>query len=133
LEAAVGLDVDPVAPPDDPAVRRLLPDAYDEPAGAAEFRRLTDADLRRDKSDLLTRLAADLDGADGTLELTTEQADGWARALNDIRLVVGVRLDVADDEGRWRRDVGPDDPRLPLVAAYDWLSMLQEMLLDALL
>ena len=38
-------------------------------------------------------------------------------AINDIRLVLGVRLGVDDDEGTWRMTLGRDDQRLPLVAA----------------
>ena len=41
---------EPLAPPTDPAVRRLLPDASrDDPEVAAEFRRLTEDDLRAGK------------------------------------------------------------------------------------
>src|SRR5437763_1216808 len=50
LAALVGMGSDgPVAAPEDPALRRLLPDAYDDPDGAAEFRRLTDTALRAEK------------------------------------------------------------------------------------
>ena len=134
LAAMVGMGSDPPAgPPEDPAVRRLLPDAYDDPAGAAEFRRLTDDELRRGKTTSLSRLADDVEGSDGLVELDDAGADTWVQALNDVRLVLGVRLEVDDDDGMWRRTLTPEDPRLPLVAAYDWLSGMQEMLLDALL
>jgi hypothetical protein len=133
LAAMVGMSDDAVEAPDDPAVHRVLPDAYDDPEGAAEFRRLTDADLRRGKSDRLTRLVEDLSGDASTIELPVDDADGWLSAINDIRLVLGVRLDVSDDFGDWRSSLAPDDARLPLVAAYDWLSMVQEMLVEAVL
>jgi hypothetical protein len=132
LVALTGIAPSAPDPPDDPAVRRLLPDAYDDPSASAEFRRLTDSDLRRGKTDRLSALVDDLDGGD-ELELTVEQADSWAQALNDIRLALGVRVGVTDDEGDWRDELGPDDPRLPLVAAYDWLSGVQELILSALL
>ena len=134
LAAMVGMGADSAAPeaPADPALLRLLPDAYDDPAGAAEFRRLTDDELRRGKAAALVRLAEDVEGSHGAVELDDDGADIWAQALNDVRLVLGVRLQVDDDEGTWRRTLSPDDPRLPLVTAYDWLSMLQELLLDAL-
>jgi hypothetical protein len=131
LESLVGLRDDEPARPDDPALGRLLPDAYDDPEGAAEFRRLMDDDLRRGKTAALEQMTSDL-AADGSTDLTPEQADAWARAINDIRLVLGVRIGV-DDDGHWRRGLSPDDERLPLLAAYDWLSALQELLLDALL
>ena len=134
LAAMVGMGSESAAePPEDPALRRLLPDAYDDPEVAAEFRRLTDDELRRGKASSLTRLAEDVEGSDGSLDLDEAAADVWVQALNDVRLVLGVRLRVDDDEGTWRRTLSPDDPRLPLVAAYDWLSGMQEMLLDALI
>ena len=123
----------PPSQPQDPALLRLLPDAYDDPAGAAEFRRLTDDELRRGKATALSRLAADVENARDTVELDDDGVDGWAQAINDIRLVLGVRLGVDDDEGTWRTTLGRDDQRLPLVAAYDWLAGMQERLLDALL
>ena len=134
LAAMVGMGSETSsAPPEDPALRRLLPDAYDDPAGAAEFRRLTDDELRRGKTSSLTRLADDVEGAvDGQLEIDDETADVWVQALNDVRLVLGVRLKVDDDHGTWRRGLMPDDPRKPLVAAYDWLTGVQEMLLGAM-
>jgi hypothetical protein len=133
LAAMVGMGSETSStPPEDPALRRLLPDAYDDPAGAAEFRRLTDDELRRGKTSALTRLADDVEGADEAIELDDEGADQWAQALNDIRLVLGVRLKVDDDAGSWRRTLTADDPRKPLAAAFDWLTGVQEMLLRAL-
>ena len=133
LAAMVGMGSDTSsAPPEDPALRRLLPDAYDDPEGAAEFRRLTDDELRRGKATSLLRLADDLDGSDGLLELDHEAADIWVQALNDVRLVLGVRLQIDDDEGTWRQTMSPDDPRAPLASTYDWLSLMQDALLDAL-
>jgi hypothetical protein len=134
LAAMVGMGSQtPTAPPEEPALRRLLPDAYDDPEGAAEFRRLTDDELRRGKASSLTRLADDLEGAaEGMLEIGDEAADVWVQAINDVRLVLGVRLQVDDDDGSWRRHLTPNDPRQPLVAAYDWLAGVQELLLSAM-
>jgi hypothetical protein len=39
---------------------------------------------------------------------------------------------VDDDAGTWRRTLMPDDPRKPLVSAFDWLTGMQEMLLGAM-
>jgi len=132
LEAMVDMSTEAVAAPDDPAVKRLLPDAYSDAEGAAEFRRLTDAELRRGKTDALTRLIDDLSTESAQIELPDDVADRWLSAINDIRLVLGVRLEVTDDFGRWRDTLAVDDARQPLVAAYDWLSMVQEMLVEAI-
>jgi hypothetical protein len=134
LAALVGMTSEPSAPgpPDDPALLRLLPNAYDDPAGAAEFRRLTDDELRRGKATALSRLADDVDRARDTVELDDEAADSWVQAINDVRLVLGVRLGIDEDGGGWRPRIPAGDPRAPLASAYSWLTGLQELLLDAM-
>ena len=135
LAAMVGMTDDAAPPPttpDDPALLRLLPDAYDDPEGAAEFRRLTSDDLRRGKAVALARLADDIDAGRDVVELDAGGADTWVQALNDVRLVLGVRLDIDEDGSAWRRKLPPDDPRVPLAAAYSWLTGVQELLLEAL-
>ena len=139
LAAMVGMTADPDASgsagpraPDDPALLRLLPDAYDDPAGAAEFRRLTDDELRRGKATALTRLADDVEHTRETIELDDDTADVWAQAINDVRLVLGVRLGIEEDGSAWRRGIPAGDPRAPLASAYSWLTGLQELLLDAI-
>src|SRR4051812_6713769 len=68
LAAMVGMGSDsPVATPDDPALRRLLPDAYGDPDGAAEFRRLTDTGLRAEKVANLRRIADGATAAGGVV------------------------------------------------------------------
>jgi hypothetical protein len=54
---AMRLRLDPLPTPDDPAVHRLLPDASrDDAEVAAEFRRLTEDDLRQQKIERLAEL-----------------------------------------------------------------------------
>jgi len=131
LEQLVGITEEPVEPPADPAVRRLLPDAYaDDPAAAGEFRRLMDGDLRAAKVSALQRVVTDLDTG-RTLTLTADEVEVWLQALNDVRLVLGVRLDVKeDDDERWAR-LRPEDPEAALLFAYDQLTWLQQSLVEA--
>jgi hypothetical protein len=141
LEAALGLPAEPIAAPDDPAVARLLPAAYADDREAAEFRRLTDGELRAAKRAALGAVTAALGGGPGgepggggkvRVSLDEEQADVWLRAVNDVRLVLGVRLDVTEDLAERYADLTPDDPRVPLLLAYEWLGALQQLVLDAL-
>jgi hypothetical protein len=134
LEALVGMSGTPQAMPDDPALRRLLPDAYGDPAEAAEFRRLTDSELRQGKSDALRQLVADVSGATPgkSLNLVPDAVEIWLQAINDVRLVLGTRLDVREDMTEVLAGVGPDDPRVPLLLAYDWLGGVQQSLVEAL-
>ena len=134
LEALVGLPPGDVAMSDDPALARLFPSAYaDDEAAASEFRRFTESDLRAGKraaaSDALVALQPLLD-AGGKLVLDRDQADEWLSWLNDIRLVLGTRLEVTEDT--YEEDIEPADPRWQVMQVYGWLGWLQESLLSCL-
>jgi hypothetical protein len=123
----------PTKPPDDPALARLFPDAYEEPGDAAEFRRYTENDLRaRKREDALAMIRA-LDGGGPVLELGPDQARQWLGGLNDLRLTIGTRLEVTEDESDELYHLPDSDERKPLVMAYLWLGGLQESLVEALL
>lgn len=133
LAALVGLSDGPVEPPEDPALARLLPDAYgDDPAAATEFRRYTEGDLRAGKranAGAVLASLAPLTGQGGRLLLDREQADAWLGCLNDLRLVLGIRLEVTEETDL---HVPPDDPRAQALQVYGWLGWLQESLLSCL-
>jgi hypothetical protein len=124
--------------PDDPAVERLFPDVYPEdPAEAAEFRRFTEADLKAAKLDSAKTVLSDLLENGGEIRLAEEQADVWLRALNDVRLALGIRLDVRDDtdllaelDEAVMRD--PTSSRVRQLTMYQYLGVLQESLLEAI-
>jgi hypothetical protein len=123
----------PSKPPDDPALARLFPNAYEETGDAAEFRRFTENDLRaRKREDALAMIRA-LDSGGPALKLTADDARHWLGALNDLRLTIGTRLEVSEDESSELYHLPDDDPRKPLVMAYLWLGGLQETLVEALM
>jgi hypothetical protein len=137
IEAMVGLPSGDVRMPEDPALARLLPDAYgDDPAAASDFRRYTEADLRAGKRASAATVLAGLQplvAAGGKLTLDRDDADAWLWWLNDIRLVLGTRLDVTEDTFDFdERDLDPDDPRAQITAIYGWLGWLQESLISCL-
>lgn len=132
LAKLVGLSVDPVDKPDDPALRRLLPDAYADADGAAEFRRLTDGELRAEKVANLRRILDGATAAGGLVRIETGEVDAWLAGLNDIRLVIGERLEMTEEREHLLH-LDNDDPRLPLLAAYDWLAGIQDWILELLL
>lgn len=137
----------PSEPPSDPALRRLFPDAYGDDSdelrqAAADFRRYTENDLRaRKREDALAMvrsldsLAADAAGESGAvLKLGPDQTRAWLGTLNDLRLTIGTRLEVTDDDESEQLYRLPDsDPRKPMVMAYLWLGALQESLVETLL
>jgi hypothetical protein len=81
--------------------------------------------------ELLERRLAALDRVEATLSataVTEEELLGWMSAINDIRLVLGTRLDVAEDMAA----VDVDDPEAPAYAVYDYLTWLLSQIIDAL-
>jgi hypothetical protein len=131
LVALVGLPPGRVEAPSDPALARLFPDAYgDDPAGAADFRRYTESDLRAGKRAAASRVLAQVQpllAAGGKLVLDRDDVDVWLTSLNDVRLVLGTRLGMTDDG--YEDDLDPEDPRWEVTQVYGWLAWLQESLL----
>jgi hypothetical protein len=119
--------------PDDPVLARLLPDAYrDDPKASAEFRKYTEGGLRSEKAAAARTVLATLPPQGGRIRLSGKEAQAWLRALNDIRLALGTRLEVTDDFDEHVAGLAADDPRSALVAIYQWLGILQESLVQAL-
>ncbi|MFJ9035533.1 DUF2017 domain-containing protein [Streptomyces sp. NPDC102406] len=142
----------PSEPPTDAVLRRLLPDAYGGPGGpsgadedelraySSEFRRFTENDLRAGKREDALAVVRSLDalspggGGGAVLKLSQDESVQWMRALNDLRLAIGTRLDITDEEDTDLLYRLPDeDPRKPMVMAYLWLGGLQETLVETLM
>jgi hypothetical protein len=130
--ALLGLS-DSTAAPEDPVLARLLPDAYrDDPEAAGDFRRYTEQDLRSGKVAAARTVLATLPESGGRVLLSADDAQVWLRALNDVRLALGVRLSVTEDFEQRMASLDPDDPRAAYFWVYDWLTYLQETLVRAL-
>ena len=130
-------DSDPVAPPEDPVIARLFPDAYpDDDESAADFRRFTQERLVDGKhasaQAVLATLPDDVGDDDVEIALDRPAALQWLGTLNDIRLALGTRLGIEqDDDAVW--DALPaDDPRGTVHQIYQWLGWMQETLVAAL-
>ncbi|MER7753024.1 DUF2017 domain-containing protein [Kitasatospora sp. NPDC097643] len=136
----------PTEAPADPALARLFPDAYGDPAEAGpadeetraasgEFRRYTELDLRaRKREDALhvVRALDALGGDGGVVKVDASGSGRWLGALNDLRLTLGVRLEVTEEDEQGLYELPDSDERKPLVMAYLWLGALQESLLEAI-
>lgn len=137
-----------VDPPSDPAVARLLPDAHrEDPEASAEFRRYTEAGLRRRKRDGLEVARRSLGRGGGTLLLDEAEAQAWVVALTDVRLVLASRMGLRTDDDHDRvarladaelhaaeHPSGSDVGGLAyLLTVYDFLTWLQESLVEALM
>lgn len=134
----------PVDEPEDPVLARLFPSAYrDDEEAAGEFRRFTETELRTGKAasagaviDALEEagLPAEVESSRLVIdvELSSEEAMTWLKALTDMRLALASRLGVTDDdEDRWE-SLPQDDPRVQVHDIYDWLGFVQETLVRAL-
>jgi Domain of unknown function (DUF2017) len=131
--AALLANTGPDTPPDDPVLARLLPDAYrDDTESAGEFRRFTEQDLRSGKAAAARTVLDTLPEQGGKVELSEQDAQIWLRALNDVRLALGVRLEITEDAAKLSQDLDPADPRSAYLWVYDWLTYLQETLVRAL-
>jgi hypothetical protein len=110
----------------DPNLRRLFPTAYAEDAERdREYHALVRDDLADRRLAAIDTLLATLDER----RLTEEQLTAWMGAVNDLRLVLGTRLDVSEET-----ELGddPDDPDSALLALYTYLGFLLEQIVDAL-
>ncbi|UNO41813.1 DUF2017 domain-containing protein [Streptomyces sp. MST-110588] len=135
----------------------VVPDD-DTHAASAEFRRYTENDLRARKREDALAVVRALDALlpDGrtptasetathspsaptgpggaVLRLKPDESRQWLGALNDLRLAIGTRLEVTDEDDGGELLRLPDaDPRKPMVMAYLWLGALQESLVETLL
>jgi hypothetical protein len=136
LERLTGLGAgteQPAEPPRDPALARLLPDGYrDDPEAAAELRRLTNPEIRDAKRRSADRLLQTLPADGGRVRLDEEDVMEWTSALNDLRLVLGTRLEVSEEmEPFGGHD--PNDPAAAPFAIYHWLTGLQDDLIRTLM
>ena len=133
LAAMVGITVHD-APPEDEVLLRLLPNAYADDQAASEFRRYTESTLREKKRAHAMAIRSNIINAgDNAVDLDHEGAMAWLGGLNDIRLALGVRLKIEDNNQEHLELLKPDDPLRAVYAVYTWLGWLQESLIQSLM
>jgi len=135
--------------PDDPVLARLLPDAYQDAADSAEFRRYTEHSAREKKRahahairDILIENLGEhsLDLTQPGLNkreelhfiLPEEKAQMWLMGINDMRLALGTRLNVAADAQEKFAALNDENPDKGIYNLFAWLGWLQEILLDVI-
>ncbi len=110
-----------------PDLRRLFPTAYpDDPEKAAEYDGMVRDDLMAERLAAIEVMERTIDSD----KLSEEELLAWLSAINDLRLVLGTRLDVPEDLSEL--DVRPGDPRAESLALYAYLSILEEDAVAAL-
>lgn len=125
-------------PPDNPVAKRLLPDGYlDDPIAATEFRRYTDDSLRASKladaEVMKAGLEAAADDPNGQIEIELVEADHWVRAMNDLRLALGVELGITNESQGQPDPSQLDEQMSGRAMLYDFLTWWQDGLVIALM
>jgi hypothetical protein len=112
---------------DDPALSRLFPPAYpDDPVRNDEYEELVRTELTASRLTSIDIMEATIDAE----RLDDEQMGAWLGAINDLRLVLGTKLDVTED--LYEEAMPDDDPRLPAFALFTYLGWLEEQVVEAL-
>lgn len=133
LAVLVGIGAD-TERPEDPALIRLLPDAYpDDEEASAEFRRFTERGLRELKAAHAQSVLDALARSGDKVTLSPPELQSWLGFLNDARLALGVRLAISEDSHEELEQLSPEDPRFGMFQVYGWLSFLQETLVAILM
>lgn len=122
---------------EDPKMTRLFPPAYldDRDAEAqTEYEKFMREELVASRLEAVMRVDAFL-AQDGQAEVSAEDLDAFARALNSVRLVLGTLLDIDDDDDDDESDTGTNvtkpDRRSNEMNLYNYLSWLLECAIAA--
>ena len=116
---------------DDPALTRLFPTAYpDDPERDAGYQALVRDELLEKRFASLDVLEQTIEAGKNGRELSGDELSAWMRALNDLRLVLGTRLDVTEEDDP--SDIDPDHPDAAAWSIYHYLAMLLTFIVDAL-
>lgn len=141
LAVITGIRTGNSAPPVEATLRRLLPDFYrpddrgsngsvDADSLNAALRGLHEPEIIEAKRVAAQNILDTVPDRGGRFELTEEQANAWITAVNDIRLALGALLQIGPNGP----DRLPDDhPMAGQLSVYQWLTVLQEYLVVALM
>lgn len=142
LSEITGVRTGHSTPPEDATLARLLPDFHrtdidiaggGDGAGddsAAALRSLHEPEIIEAKRAAAAALLATCPPQGGRVSLTPEEADAWLVAINDVRLSLGVVLEIDADTPD---ELPDDDPRAGHLGVYHWLTWVQDSLVQALL
>ncbi|MFT4232601.1 MAG: DUF2017 family protein [Leucobacter sp.] len=121
--------------PEDPALARLFPDAYEHDDDSAQFRRVTEQGLlnRKIQDAMQVTSALGLGGGPfdgtGTVEVDISEATlpAWVRTVTSLRLAIAARigLDMPEDHAR----LAADEETRGTVMVFDWLAAILESVL----
>jgi hypothetical protein len=139
LSTMTGISTGPSTAPADPSLARLLPDFHrldadsvdraDLENSAAALRSLHEPRIVEEKQGNITFVLGMLKESGSEIALSDSQAEAWLAAVNDVRLVLGSRLEVTEDPPE-RLPRGHS--RAGELTLYHWLTFCQDSLVGAL-
>lgn len=125
------------AAPDDPALARLFPNAYDAAEDASDFRRVTEQGLlnRKLQDALAVRSAIGLGVTPDSeeqpesieIEVTEDTLPIWVRTLTALRLAIAARIGLEKEEDHAR--LAEDRESKGTLLVYDWLAAIIDSML----
>lgn len=144
LEEITGIKTGHSQRPADPTLGRLLPDFHRHDEGDslepltldasetlnAALRSMHEPEIINVKRIAAQQLLDTLPSNGGRFELTEEGANAWISAVNDLRLTLGVMLEIGP-QGPER--LPTDHPLAAHFDVYQWLTVLQEYLVLVLM
>jgi hypothetical protein len=107
---------------------RLFPKAYADERDEGAYRELIGDSLRDEKLQALDRVTAMLDES-LTVTLVEEDLRVWLATIADIRVALGVELEV--DEEKMSAPLDLHDPDASGIAVIHWLGAVQHELIEA--
>lgn len=120
--------------PEDPALARLLPDAYSGSDEASDFRRITEQGLLnrklQDAQEVTSALGvgAPIDDDEPVeVEILAATMPAWVRTLSALRLAIAARIGLESPEDHARL-LDSEDTR-GTVLVFDWLAAILESVL----
>lgn len=104
--------------------RRLYPTAYpDDDEAEDDYQEVVHDQLLMQRLDGIDKLQASIDDE----EISVDTADAWMNTINQIRLVLGTKLDVGEEQV----EIDQEDPEATSHVIYQVLSHILEELTSA--
>lgn len=129
--------------PEDPALARLFPDAFEDDEASSQFRRVTEQGLvnrkLQDALDVTSALGlgsgdpvsyAETGSEDRSCveaDITPQTMPAWSRTLTALRLAIAARLGIEHDQQR--AELLADEETRGTTLVYDWLGAILDSIL----
>ncbi|WP_435082081.1 DUF2017 domain-containing protein [Gordonia hongkongensis] len=142
LARLTGIDVGHSQAPDDVTLGRLLPDFHrpdqDDELSAevvngelnSALRSVHEPQIIDAKLGAARVLLDTLPAGGGDFALSPDEAAAWLTSLNDVRLALGAMLGISEDTPE---QLPPDHPHAAHLDVYHWLTVMQDLLVEALM